>query len=202
MNPMTRSDADRGDVTHLLREWRSGRRQALDRLLPLVHDELRRLARRSMRSERSGHTLQTTALVNEAYLRLVDADVAWRDRAHFFAVAARCMRRILVDHARARDSAKRGGGLPRITLDESLPVTTTRGRIDFLALDRALAALEAQDERKGRAVEMHYFAGLTVEEIAELLEVSPSTVKNDLRFARAFLRSGLRAGTARDPGDR
>jgi RNA polymerase sigma-70 factor (ECF subfamily) len=189
---MTRLDRERGEVTRLLREWSTGGREALDRLLPLVLDELRRLAARSMRGERSGHTLQTTALVNEAYLRLVGADVAWRDRAHFFAVAARCMRRILVDHARARDSAKRGGPLLRITLDESLPVKTTGGRIDFLALDRALAALEAQDARKSRAVELSYFAGLTVEEVAGLLEVSPSTIKNDLRFARAFLRSELR----------
>ncbi|HKY32478.1 MAG TPA: sigma-70 family RNA polymerase sigma factor [Candidatus Polarisedimenticolia bacterium] len=192
---------DRGEVTRLLREWRTGGREALDRLLPLVLGELRRLSRRFMRAERSGHTLQTTALVNEAYMRLVGADVPWRDRAHFFAVAARCMRRILVDHARARDSAKRGGDLIRITLDDSMPVRMTRGRIDFLALDRALEALEAQDDRKGRAVELHYFAGLTVEEIADLLDVSPSTVKNDLRFARAFLRTEMREG-ARDPGRR
>lgn len=179
-----------GDVTRLLHDWQAGSKEALDRLMPLVHDELRRLARRAFRGERSGHTLQTTALVNEAYLKLVGANVPWQDRVHFFAVAARCMRRVLVDHARARDSAKRGGGLVRVTLGEEL-VSGESEILDFVALDRALAALESQDERKGRAIELHYFAGLTVEEIAKLHGVSAPTVKKDLRFGRAFLRDAL-----------
>ena len=178
------------DVTQLLHDWQDGSKRALDQLMPLVHDELRRLARRSFRGERSGHTLQTTALVNEAYLKLVGADVPWQDRVHFFAVAARCMRRVLVDHARARDAAKRGGGLVRVTLSEELD-SKDPGTLDVVALDRALAALESKDERKGRAIELHYFSGLTVDEIAKLLEVSAPTIKKDLRFGRAFLRDAL-----------
>ena len=183
--------ARRDDTSaRLLQEWRAGSDEALDRLLPVVYEELRRLARRALRGERTGHTLQTTALVHEAYLRLMGADVPWNDRIHFLAVAARCMRRVLVDHARARASAKRGGDLVRITLAEDLgaPEPTP---IDLVALDRALGGLEAKDARKGRAVELHYFAGLTLDEIATVLGVSVPTVKKDLRFARAFLRQEL-----------
>ncbi len=187
---MTPGAGNDDNVTQLLHDWQAGSKEALDRLMPLVHDELRRLARRSFRGERSGHTLQTTALVNEAYLKLVGANVPWQDRVHFFAVAARCMRRVLVDHARARDSAKRGGGLIRVTLGEELDSKDPE-ILDFVALDQALATLESQDERKGRAIELHYVAGLTVDEIARLLEISAPTVKKDLRFGRAFLRDAL-----------
>jgi RNA polymerase sigma factor (TIGR02999 family) len=191
---MAPGDGDSGarddNVTRLLHDWQAGDKEALDRLVPLVHDELRRLARRAFRGEHPGHTLQTTALVNEAYLKLVGANVSWQDRVHFFAVAARCMRQVLIDHARARDSAKRGGALERVTLGDE-PDSRDSAPIDFLALDRALTALETQDARKGRIVELHYFTGLTVEEIADLLRVSAPTVKADLRFARAFLRDAL-----------
>jgi RNA polymerase sigma factor (TIGR02999 family) len=184
-------DADaRVDVTGLLRDWRSGDRAALDRLMPLVHDALHRIAGGHLRDERRDHTLQTTALVNEAYLKLLGSDVPWQDRVHFFAVASQCMRRILVDHARARASAKRGGRLLRVTLSEELDPRDAEP-LDFLALDRALAELEAHDARKGRVIELHYFTGLTVEEIAQLLGVSAPTVKQDLRFGRAFLRDAL-----------
>jgi RNA polymerase sigma-70 factor (ECF subfamily) len=187
---MSEQDSTRRDVTRLLHDWRDGNKGAVDQLLPLVHAELQRLAHIYMASERRGHTLQTTALVNEAYVKLVGADVDWQDRGHFFAVAARAMRRILVDHARARGSAKRGGDWERIPLDEALPVAAD-AQIDFVALDEALALLEKQDERKGRVVELHYFGGLTLPEIARLLDVSSSTVKGDLRFARAFLKNEL-----------
>jgi RNA polymerase sigma-70 factor (ECF subfamily) len=189
---MSDPDSTRRDVTRLLHDWRDGRDNAVDQLFPLVHDELQRLAHIYMKSERQGHTLQTTALVNEAYVKLVGADVDWQDRAHFFAVAARSMRRILVDHARGRASIKRGGGMERVPLDEALPVESTP-TIDFVALDEALATLEKNDPRKGKVVELHYFAGLNLTEIAKLLEVSSSTIKNDLRFARAFLKAELRS---------
>jgi len=189
---MSGPDGTQRDVTRLLHDWRAGRKDAIDELLPLVHGELQRLAHIYMKAERPGHTLQTTALVHEAYLKLVGADVEWQDRVHFFAVAARSMRRILVDHARAKGSVKRGGGLDRIPLEEALPVVANP-TVDFVALDEALSTLEKQDQRKGQVVELHYFGGLTLPEIAELLEVSPSTVKGDLRFARAFLRNELEA---------
>jgi len=180
------------DVTRLLHDWQEGRQEALDELMPLVYDELHRLARRHMKPEKKGHTLQTTALVHEAYLRLLGAEVPWKDRVHFFAVAARCMRRILVDHARARDSAKRGGKAVKVPLDEAIATPVDPG-LNLVVLDGALSELETQDERKGKVVEMHYFAGLEIEEIASLLGVSASTVKSDLRFARAWLRSRLEA---------
>jgi RNA polymerase sigma factor (TIGR02999 family) len=187
---MTRDGRPDDTVTRLLHEWQAGSDAALDRLLPVVYGELRRLARRALRGERSGHTLQTTALVHEAYLRLVGADVPWRDRVHFFAVAARCMRRVLVDHARARASDKRGGDVVRVTLTEDLAADEPTG-LDLVALDQALGKLETRDPRKAWTVEMHYFAGLTLEEIAELHGVAAVTVKKDLRFARAFLREAL-----------
>jgi RNA polymerase sigma-70 factor (ECF subfamily) len=149
-------------VTGLLHEWREGDQSALERLIPLVHEELRRIARRCMAGERVGHSLQATALVNEAYLRLVDGKpVAWHDRAHFLAVSARVMRRILVDHARARRAQKRGGLAVRITFDEAL-VVTDPGQ-DFVALDEALEALSKVDDRKSRVIEMRFFGGLSVE---------------------------------------
>src|SRR5262249_36131418 len=159
---------------------------AFERLIPIVHDELRRMARRHLRRERSGHTLQTTALVNEAYLRLVDIRrIRWQDRAHFLAMAARIMRRILVDAARARAKQKRGGAVDHITLHEAIAVAPTRPP-DLLALDDALETLAAVAPRKSEVVELRFFGGLTVEETAEVLDVSGDTVRRDWRLAKAW----------------
>jgi RNA polymerase sigma-70 factor, ECF subfamily len=166
------------DVTALLFEWANGDETALERLIPLVHRELHQIARRCMAGERGGHSLQATALVNEAYLRFVGApNVAWQDRAHFLAVAARIMRRILVDHARARFSQKRGGRAVAVTFDEAL-IVSDEPRHDFAALDDALQALAKFDERKSRVVELRFFGGLTVDETALVLRVGPDTVMN------------------------
>jgi RNA polymerase sigma factor (TIGR02999 family) len=163
-------------------------------LIPLIHGELRRIARRCMAGERAGHSLQATALVNEAYLRLVDAQsVAWHDRGHFLAVAARVMRRILVDHARARHYQKRGGHAPMVTFDEAL-VVVNEPRQDFVALDDALEALAKFDERKSRVVELRFFGGLTVDDTAAVLKVSPETVMRDWRLAKIWLRREMREG--------
>ncbi len=175
-------------VTDLLSSWRSGDRGALDRLIPVVHAELHRLAQECMRGERPDHTLQPTALVNEAYLRLVGANVAWQDRAHFFAIAATTMRRVLVDHARARGRGKRAGR--PVSLEDSLLVAPDRAD-DLLVVDDALDRLQAQDARAAKVVELHYFGGLTYEETAEALGVSAATVDRDLRFARAWLHREL-----------
>jgi RNA polymerase sigma-70 factor, ECF subfamily len=177
----------RPQVTELLLAWGNGDEAALTRLMPAVHDELRRLARRQMRGERPDHTLQTTALVNEAYLRLIDLSrVRWQDRAHFFALSARMMRRILVDHARARNYQKRGGGAINVTLDEACTLAAERGP-DLVALDDALEALARVDARKSQVVEMRFFGGLTVDETAEALKVSPETVMRDWRMAKVWL---------------
>lgn len=174
-------------VTKLLQAWRHGDKSALDKLIPLVHDELRRMAQRYMRHERPGHTLQTTALVNEAYLRLADHEnMQWQNRAHFFAVAAQAMRRILVDHARSRGYAKRGGGAHRVTLDEAAAIVPEPDP-ELLALDEALTHLEAIDPRKTRIVELRYFGGLSVEETAEVLELSPVTIMREWNKAKAWL---------------
>jgi RNA polymerase sigma-70 factor (ECF subfamily) len=163
-------------------------------LIPLVHRELHGIARRCMAGERAGHSLQATVLVNEAYLRLVDGkDVQWQDRAHFLAVAARVMRRILVDHARARRAQKRGGPATRVTFDEALVVTNEQ-REDFVALDDALKALATFDERKSRVIELRFFGGLSVEETAVVLKVSPETVMGDWRLAKAWLQREMRSG--------
>jgi RNA polymerase sigma factor (TIGR02999 family) len=176
-----------GAVTELLRAWSDGDDGALERLLPLVEAELRRLARGYMGRERRGHTLQTSALVNEAFLRLTDARrVRWQDRAHFLGISARLMRRVLVDHARARGYLKRGGGAQRVTLHEGL-VTSPDPALDVVALDRALEALAKVDARKGQIVELRFFGGLSVEETAEVLHVSPDTVKRDWRLAKLLL---------------
>ena len=176
-----------GAVTELLRAWGDGDDRALEQLTPLVEAELRRLARGYMRRERRGHTLQTTALVNEAFLRLTDARrVRWQDRAHFLGISARLMRRVLVDHARSRGYQKRGGGAERVTLHEGL-VTAPEPAVDVLALDRALEALAAVDARKSRVIELRFFGGLSVEETAEALHVSPDTVKRDWRLAKLWL---------------
>ena len=177
----------RRDVTALLIAWGGGDEAALSQLLPIVHDELHRLARRLMRGERDGHTLQTTGLVNEAYIRLVDLSrVRWQDRTHFFAMSARLMRRILVDHARSRKFQKRGGSLRQVSLDEALVVGAQRSE-DLVALDDALSALAAVDERKSRVVELRFFGGLSVEETAEALGVSAETVMRDWRLAKVWL---------------
>lgn len=177
-------------VTQLLGAWRQGDEDALEQLTPLVYNELRRLAGRYMQSERPNHTLQATAVVNEAFLRMVDMDVPWQNRAHFFAIAARLMRRILVDHAKAHRREKRGGKFTDLTLDEGL-VEASEPDADMLHLDEALHKLEGFDERKAQVIELHYFGGLTYNEIAEAMRLSPATVDRDLRMAKAWLQNEL-----------
>lgn len=182
------------EITELLLAWRAGDKGALDALMPLVYEELRRVATRYMNRQRPGHTLQTTALVNEAYLRLVDAQqVRWQDRAHFFAVSANVMRRILVDFARARGSLKRGGGVRRVTFDEALPVASEGA--DLVALDDALSRLAALSSRQSQIVELRYFAGLSEEETAEVLNISARTVRRDWSLARAWVYRELSEGS-------
>jgi RNA polymerase sigma-70 factor, ECF subfamily len=175
------------EITRLLIDWRGGDRAALEKLMPLVYDELRRLARHYLSQERPGHTLQATALVNEAYLHLIDQQSAdWQDRTHFFAVAARIMRHLLVDHARARGYAKRGGGAHQVSLDEAA-VVVPEISFDLLALDEALDRLAAIDERKVVIVELRYFSGLSVEETAEAMRLSEITIKREWLKAKAWL---------------
>ena len=179
-----------GAVTELLLAWSEGDEGALERLVPLVEAELRRLARGYMARERHGHTLQVTALVNEAFLRLADARrLRWQDRAHFLGISARLMRRVLVDHARSRGYQKRGAGAQQVTLSDALPesVEPAVDLVDLVALDRALEALAAVDGRKSRVIELRFFGGLSVEEAAEVLHVSPDTVKRDWRLAKLWL---------------
>jgi RNA polymerase sigma factor (TIGR02999 family) len=177
--------------------WGHGEAAAFDRLVPLIHEELRRLARRYMAGEGPGHTLQATALVNEAYLRLIEVkQVRWQNRAHFFAMSARVMRRILVDSARARGNEKRGGGVRKVTLDADLLMADPPGQ-DLVALDDALHALELVHPRKNRVVELRFFGGLTVEETAAVMQVSPDTVKRDWRFAKLWLLRALRGAQGR-----
>ncbi len=185
-------------VTGLLLKWGRGDEGALERLIPLVHRELHQIAQRCMAGERAGHSLQATVLVNEAYLRLVNTkDVVWQDRAHFLAVGARVMRRILVDHARARRARKRGGHDTRVTFDEAL-VVTNEPRQDFVALDDALDMLATFDPRKSRVIELRFFGGLSVEETASVLKVSPATVMGDWRLAKAWLRREMRGDPSHD----
>ena len=179
------------DITALLVAWGRGDEAALQQLIPLVHRELHQIARRCLKGERPGQTLQPTALVNEAYLRLVGVRrVSWKNRTHFLAMSARLMRRVLVDFARSRQYQKRGGGAMKVSLDEAHAVSTERGE-DLVALDEALTALSALDERKARVIEMRFFGGLTAEEIAEVLDVSRETVLRDWRLARAWLMQEL-----------
>jgi RNA polymerase sigma-70 factor (ECF subfamily) len=174
-------------VTQLLLDWSKGDGAAFDELLPLVHDELRRVARRYMRRERAGHTLQTTALVNEAYLRLINQRrVEWQNRAHFFAIAAQLMRRILVDYARTRGYSKRGGDAVHVSFDEAA-IASPGERPDLIAIDEALADLAALDPRKSRIVELRFFGGLSIEETAEVMNISPTTVQREWRSAKAWL---------------
>ena len=184
--------AERADITGFLRELSQGRPGALDRLIPIVYDNLRRIAHGQLRGERPDHTLNTTALVNEAYLKLVNVrQVEWRDRAHFFAVAARLMRRILIDYARARQREKRGGDAVQVPLSDAHDVPLGPAADDLLALDDALARLEAQSERQCRVVECRCFAGMTLEETAAALGISVVTVKRDWTFSRAWLNREL-----------
>ena len=188
------SDSHR--ATKLLQAWRAGDAGALEQLIPLVHAELRRLARQYMRRERGGHTLQPTGLVNEAYLRLVDLRrIQWQDRAHFFAMASRLMRRILVDFARAKGYQKRGGGALQVSFDQMLGVCQARSE-ELVALDEALTRFATVSARKAQVVELRFFGGLSVEETAEALKVSPETVKRDWRLARAWLLKELAGDTA------
>jgi RNA polymerase sigma factor (TIGR02999 family) len=176
------------DITQLLLAWGDGDKMALERLMPLVYDELRRIAAKYMRGQRAGHTLQTTALVNEAYLRLIDSSrVNWQNRTHFFAISAQLMRRVLVDFARAKNSLKRGGERIQITLDERIKAVSDERETDLVALDEALQALAELNERQAQIVELRYFGGLTEEEIAETLNVSTRTVRRDWSIARAWL---------------
>jgi len=188
-----RGATSNGDVSALLRAWSDGDQRAIQALTPIVYDELHRLARHYMRRERSGHSLQATALVNEAYMRLADyARMRWRDRAHFFAVSAQVMRRILVDHARRRN-VKRGRGVRHVSLDDVVVVAPGEDAgADLIALDEALVGLARLDPRKAQIVEMRFFGGLTVEEIGDVLKVSTGTIKRDWRAAKAWLYEELR----------
>jgi RNA polymerase sigma factor (TIGR02999 family) len=182
------------EITQLLLAWSEGDEAAQEKLVPLVYEELRRLAKRYMARERGGHTLQTTALVNEAYLRLINAkNLQWRNRAHFFAVSANVMRRILVDLARERGNLKRGGGARQVSLDEAMVVAPERSA-DLLALDEALDRLATLNPRQSRVVELRYFGGLNEEEVAEVLKVSLRTVQGDWRLARTWLYRELSRG--------
>jgi RNA polymerase sigma factor (TIGR02999 family) len=183
------------DITQLLVEWSDGNQSALDELYPLVYDELHRLARRYMSRERKGHTLQTTALINEAYVRLVDQrNVHWANRSHFFAISAQIMRRILIDHARRHAYAKRGGGAQQISLDEAAVVSGQAS--ELLRLDEALQSLAEMDLRRSQVVELRYFGGLSNEEIAGVLKVSENTVTRDWNMARAWLYQQLAGSSA------
>jgi RNA polymerase sigma factor (TIGR02999 family) len=182
------------EVSRLLLNWSEGDRAAFDKLVPLVYDELRRLARHFMRREREGHTLQTTALVNEAYVRLIDQrSVRWQNRAHFFAIAAQSMRRILVDHARSRRYAKRGGEARQVSFDEAAIVSRERCA-ELVAVDDALTDLAARDPRKSQIVELRFFGGLNIEETAEVMGISPTTVQREWRSAKAWLYQAIREG--------
>jgi RNA polymerase sigma-70 factor (ECF subfamily) len=184
------------DITQLLVEWSDGNQSALDELYPLVYDELHRLARRYMSRERLGHTLQTTALINEAYVRLVDQrNVHWANRSHFFAISAQIMRRILIDHARRHAYAKRGGGAQQISLEEAATVVAGQAS-ELLRLDEALKSLAEMDSRRSQVVELRYFGGLSNEEIAGVLKISENTVTRDWNMARAWLYQQLAGSSA------
>lgn len=183
-------------VTALLAEWRSGNPQALEQLTPLVYGELKRLAERMFHRESPGHTLQPTALVNEAFEALVRMDVSFQDRTHFFALSARLMRRILVNHANARHAAKRGGHDARVTLKEEVTPVVRGPDEEILALDAALSQLASENTRRAEIIELHYFGGMTYPEIATALDISPSTVHEDLRSAKAWLLQRLDVGIA------
>lgn len=179
------------EVTQLLLDWNEGKHDVLEKLMPLVYKELRRLAHLYLHKERAGHTLLTTDLVHEAYLRLVDQKrVQWQNRAHFFGIAAQLMRRILVDHARGKKRVKRGAGAQRVSLNEVVPVATD-SKVDILAIDQALTRLAEIDERKAKVVELRFFGGLEIDEVADFLELSPITVSRDWKMAKAWLHRAL-----------
>ena len=186
---------ERESVTRLLQQWGGGNKEALDQLVPVVYDQLHRLASKCLRSEKPNHTLRATALVNEAYLRLVNADVEWQDRVHFFAVAATTLRRILVDHAKANGREKRGGGAEKIELDEAVMVGPQSGS-GIIELDLALQRLAERDARKSEIVELLCFGGLTYDETAAALNISPATVHRELKMAKAFLHRELIQGSS------
>jgi len=193
-----RDDGERAaptrDVTQLLRAWSEGDQLALEKLTPLVYQELHRRAHRQMAQERPGQILQTTAIVNEIYVQLIDLrGVSWRDRAHFFALSSRLIRHVLIDAARSKGSLKRGAGSPHVALDENLLVSA-EPLADVVALDEALTALDAVDQRKSQVVELRFFGGLSIEETAEVLKVSPETVARDWRFAKSFLLREMSGG--------
>jgi RNA polymerase sigma-70 factor, ECF subfamily len=186
-------DSKAPEITQMLREWSDGKQEALDNLIPLVHDELHRQASRYLRRERQGHTLQTTALINEAYLKLIDQrNVNWESRTHFFAIAAQAMRRILVDYARTTHRKKRGGSDIKVPLEEGMLVTAKERSVDLIALDEALNKLAEQDERQARVVELRYFSGLSLDETAEALQISRATVATDWNMAKVWLYRELR----------
>lgn len=178
--------SDETNVTQLLHDWRSGKSDALNRLMPMVHDTLRKLAGNVMRSESDDHTLQATALINEAYLRLIETDIPWQDRSHFLAIAARNMRHILIDHARSRGRQKRGGDFVQVTLHEA-QLSDDETASELLDLEKALESLIVFDERKARVIEMRFFGGMTFEEIGAVLGVSAATAMREFRFAKAWL---------------
>jgi RNA polymerase sigma-70 factor (ECF subfamily) len=181
-------DLKAADITQMLRDCSNGKQAAWDDLMPLVYDELHRQAARFLRKERPGHTLQTTALINEAYLKLIDQrNVNWESRTHFFAIASQAMRRILVDHARATHRKKRGGADIKLPLDEAMAVASDEKSVDLIALDEALDRLAKQDDRQARVVELRYFSGLSLEETAEVLHISRATVANDWNMAKVWL---------------
>ncbi len=187
------------EVTELLLAWRQGRQDALDELIPIVYEDLRRQAHHYLRLEQKGHSLQTSALINETYLRLLDCNnVSWKNRAHFFAVTARMMRRILVDYARSRRSQKRGGGLEKTTLNQRLTFSIARNS-DLVALDDALNELALKDERRSRVVELRFFGGLNIEETAEVLGVCPDTVVRDWRLAKVWLAREVKKSAEANP---
>jgi RNA polymerase sigma factor (TIGR02999 family) len=186
---------DRQQVTQLLQQWSNGNKQALDELMPVVYDQLRKLASNCLRAERPDHTLRATALVHEAYVRLVDSDVAWQDRVHFFAVSARMLRRILVDHAKSRNRDKRGGEFEKIPLDEAVMVGPQSDK-GIVELDDALKRLATQDQRKSELIELLFFGGLTYDEAAAALKISPATVHRELILAKAWLYRELSQGAA------
>lgn len=195
------NDKPGGEVTQLLLRWRAGDEAALAALLPLVYEELRSLARRHLRHERGSHTLQRTALVHEAFLRIVDQQVDWESRTQFYGIASQMMRRVLVDHARRRSAAKRGDGAPHVDLDavladedSPLPIPSEEPEIDFAAIDDALKKLEALDPQQGRLVELRFFGGLSIKETADIIGVSPATVKREWAIARAWLQREITAG--------
>jgi len=183
---------EKSDVTQLLDKAQNGDKESLDTLLPLIYDELRRVAANQLRAERENHTLQATALVHEAYLRLLEQqEVDWQNRAHFFSIAAEMMRRILVNYAIQRNAKKRGDGVTRISLDDAVSFSTGEDDLDLVSLDASLKRLAEFDETQARIVELRFFAGLTVEEVAEVLEISESTIKREWKMAKAWLKTQL-----------